>query len=98
MDKHAAAETTGEMDGLFDAKNLLETVDQPIAPAVEMAKEKTPEEVPAPAEVETEDEVVEAAGDDIKTSELEAALVADLSPKAGYAPRLLRRGDVIDVS
>jgi len=98
MDKHAAAETTGEMDGLFDVKNLLETVDQPIAPAVEMAGEKTPEEVPAPAEAETQDEVVEAAGDDIKASELEAALVADLSPKAGYAPRLLRRGDVIDVS
>ena len=98
MDKHAAAETTGEMDGLFDMKNLLEAIAQPIIPAAEAAEEKTPEEVPAPEKAETEGEVVEAAGDEIKTSELEAALVADLSPKAGYAPRLLRRGDVIDVS
>jgi ribosomal protein S1 len=100
MDKHVAAETTGETDGLFDMKNLLETVEQRIVPAVDVAEEKAPEEAveAEKAETETETEQVEASGDEMKASELEAALVADLSPKAGYAPRLLRRGDVIDVS
>jgi ribosomal protein S1 len=98
MDKHVAIETTGETDGLFDVKNLLDEIAQPIKPAADVAEEKTPEEAAAPEKAETETEQVEAAGDEIKTSELEAALVADLSPKAGYAPRLLRRGDVIDVS
>ncbi|MHC1679027.1 MAG: S1 RNA-binding domain-containing protein [Candidatus Cryosericum sp.] len=98
MDKHVAAETTGETDGLFDMKNLLEVVAQPIIPAAEAAEEKTPDEAAAPEMAETETEQVEAAGGEIKASELEAALVTDLSPKAGYAPRLLRRGDVIDVS
>jgi len=96
MDKHVATETTGETDGLFEVKNLLETVEQPIVPAADVAEEKTPEEATVPEKTETEQ--VEGAGDGIKVPELEAALVADLSPKAGYAPRLLRRGDVIDVS
>jgi len=98
MDKHAATETTGETDGLFDVKNLLEAIAQPIIPAAEAAEEKTPEAAAVPEKAETETKQVEAAGDAIKASELESALVADLSPKAGYAPRLLRRGDVIDVS
>jgi predicted RNA-binding protein with RPS1 domain len=98
MDKHVGTETTGETDGLFEVKNLLAAVEQPIVPAARTAEEKTPEEAAAPEKAETETEQVEAAGDDANTSELEAALVADLSPKAGYAPRLLRRGDVIDVS
>jgi len=98
MDKHVATETTGETDGLFEVKNLLETVEQPIVPAVDVAEEKTPEKAGAPEKAETKTEQVEAAGDEIKASVLEAALVADLSPKAGYAPRLLRRGDVIGVS
>ncbi len=98
MDKHVATETTGETDGLFEVKKLLETVGQPIVPAAPVAEEKILEEAPAPEKVKTETEQVEAAGNEIKASELEAALVSDLSPKAGYAPRLLRRGDVIDVS
>jgi len=98
MGKHVATETTGETDGLFEVKNLLETVEQPIVPAVDVAEEKTPENAAAPEKAETKTEQVKAAGDEIKASELEAALVADLSPKAGYAPRLLRRGDVIGVS
>src|SRR5664280_3408502 len=98
MDKHVGTETTGETDGLFEVKNLLAAVEQPIVPAARTAEEKTPEEAAAPEKAETETEQVEVAGDDANTSELEAALVADLSPKAGYAPRLLRRGDVIDVS
>jgi len=91
MDKHVGTETTGETDGLFEVKNLLAAVEQPIVPAAHATEEKTPEEAAAP-------EKAEVAGDETNTSELEAALVADLSPKAGYAPRLLRRGDVIDVS
>jgi len=98
MDKHVVTETTGETDGLFEVKNLLETVEQPIVPAVDAAEEKTPEKAAAPEKAETDIVQVEAAGDEVKVSELEAALVADLSPKAGYAPRLLRRGDVIGVS
>jgi ribosomal protein S1 len=98
MDKHGATETTGETDGLFDVKNLLDEIAQPIKPAADVAEEKTQEEAAAPEKAETETEQVEAAGDEIKASELEVVLVADLSPKAGYAPRLLRRGDVIDVS
>jgi ribosomal protein S1 len=98
MDKHVGTETTGETDGLFEVKNLLAAVEQPIVPAVDVAEEKTPEEAAAPEKVETETEQAEVTGDETNTSELEAALVADLSPKAGYAPRLLRRGDVIDVS
>src|SRR5450830_446699 len=98
MDKHVGTETTGEMDGLFEVKNLLAAVEQPIVPAAHAAEEKTPEEAAAPKKAETETEQAEVAGDETKVSELEAALVADLSPKAGYAPRLLRRGDVIDVS
>jgi ribosomal protein S1 len=98
MDKHVATDTTGETDGLFEVKNLLEMVEQPIVPAVEVAEEKTPEEAAAPEKAKTETEQIKAAGDEIKAPELEVALVADLSPKAGYAPRLLRRGDVIDVS
>jgi small subunit ribosomal protein S1 len=98
MDKHVGTETTGETDGLFEVKNLLAAVEQPVVPAAHTAEEKTPEEAAAPEKAETETERVEAASDDTNTSELEAALVGDLSPKAGYAPRLLRRGDVIDVS
>jgi len=98
MDKHVGTETTGETDGLFEVKNLLAAVEQPIVPAAHVAEEKTPEEAAAPEKAETEAKQVEVAGDETNTSELEAALVADLSPKAGYAPRLLRRGDVIDVS
>jgi small subunit ribosomal protein S1 len=98
MDKHVGTETTGETDGLFEVKNLLAAVEQPIVPAAHAAEEKTPEEAAAPKKAETETEQAEVAGDETKVSELEAALVADLSPKAGYAPRLLRRGDVIDVS
>ena len=98
MDKHVGTEITGEADGLFEVKNLLETVEQPIVAGVDMAEEKTPEDAAVPEKAETETEQVEAAGDEIKASELEAALVADLSPKAGYSPRLLRRGDVIGVS
>ncbi|WP_165845024.1 30S ribosomal protein S1 [Candidatus Cryosericum terrychapinii] len=98
MDKHVATETTGETDGLFDVKNLLDEIAQPIKPAADVAEEKTPEEAATPEKAETETEQVEAADDEIKASEREAALAADLSPKAGYAPRLLRRGDVIDVS
>lgn len=98
MDKHVAAETTGEPDGLFEMKNLLEAVEQPLVSAADVPEEKTPEEAPIPEKAETETEQIEAPGDETNTSELEAALVADLSPKAGYAPRLLRRGDVIDVS
>jgi len=98
MDKHVGTETTGETDGLFEVKNLLAAVEQPIVPAAHTAEEKTPEEAAAPVKAETETEQAEVAGDEANTSELEAALVADLSPKAGYEPRLLRRGDVIDVS
>jgi ribosomal protein S1 len=98
MDKHVGTETTGETDGLFEVKNLLAAVEQPIIPTVDVAEEKTPEEAAAPEKVETETEQAEVTGDETNTSELEAALVADLSPKAGYEPRLLRRGDVIDVS
>src|SRR5664280_2244575 len=98
MDKHVGTETTGETDGLFEVKNLLAAVEQPIVPAVDVAEEKTPEEAAAPEKAETETEQAEVTGDETNTSELEAALVADLSPKAGYEPRLLRRGDVIDVS
>jgi small subunit ribosomal protein S1 len=98
MDKHVGTETTGETDGLFEVKNLLAAVEQPIVPAAHRVEEKTPADAAAPEKAETETEQVEAAGDEANTSELEAALVADLSPKAGYAPRLLRRGDVIDVS
>src|SRR5450830_1061150 len=98
MDKHVGTETTGETDGLFEVKNLLAAVEQPIVPAAHAAEEKTPEEAAARKKAETETEQAEVAGDETKVSELEAALVADLSPKAGYAPRLLRRGDVIDVS
>ncbi len=98
MGKHVATETTGETDGLFEVKNLLDAIAQPIIPAAHVAEEKTPENAAAPEKPETETEQVEAAGDEIKVCELEAALVVDLSPKAGYAPRLLRRGDVISVS
>src|SRR5450756_851208 len=98
MDKHVGTETTGETDGLFEMRNLLAAVKQPIVPAVDVAEEKTPEEAAAPEKAETETEQAEVAGDETNTSELEVALVADLSPKAGYAPRLLRRGDVIEVS
>lgn len=98
MDKHVGTETTGEADGLFEMKNLLETVKEPVLPTVSVTEEKTPEETAVPEKPEIETEQVEVADDEIKPSELEAALVADLSPKAGYAPRLLRRGDVIDVS
>src|SRR5664279_1774275 len=98
MDKHVGTETTGETDGLFEVKNLLAAVEQPIVPAAHTAEEKTPEEAAAPEKAETETEQAEVTGDETNTSELEAALVADLSPKAGYEPRLLRRGDVIDVS
>jgi len=98
MDKHVGTEITGETDGLFEVRKLLDAIAQPTIPAAEAAEEKTPENVAAPEKAETETEQVEAAGDETKASELEAALVADLSPKAGYAPRLLRRGDVIDVS
>src|SRR5450830_1789396 len=97
MDKHVGTETTGETDGLFEVKNLLAAVEQPIVPAAHATEEKTPEAA-APEKAETEAKQAEVAGDETNTSELEAALVADLSPKAGYAPRLLRRGDVIDVS
>jgi len=98
MDKHVGTETTGETDGLFEVKNLLAVVEQPIVPTTNPAEEKTPEEAAAPEKAETEVKQAEVAGDETNTSELEAALVADLSPKAGYAPRLLRRGDVIGVS
>lgn len=98
MDKHVGTDSTGETDGLFEVKNLLAAVEQPVVPAVDVAEEKTPEEVAAPEKVEAATEEVKAQPDESNSSELEAALVADLSPKAGYAPRLLRRGDVIDVS
>ena len=100
MDKHVGTDSTGETDGLFEVKDLLTAVEQPVIPAVDVADEKAPEEAAAPAEAEThtETEETKAATDETGSSELEAALVADLSPKAGYAPRLLRRGDVIDVS
>src|SRR5450830_404611 len=98
MDKHVGTETTGETDGLFEVKNLLAVVEQPIVPTTNPEEEKTPEEAAAPEKAETEVKQAEVAGDETNTSELEAALVADLSPKAGYAPRLLRRGDVIGVS
>ncbi len=98
MDKHVATDTTGETDGISEVKNLLETVEQPTIPAADAAEEKTPGETSGTEKTETETEQVQAEGDEIKTSEFEEALVADLSPKAGYAPRLLRRGDVIDVS
>ena len=98
MDKHAAEEITSGTDGLSEVKNLLDTVEQPTIAAADTAEEKTPEETPVSQNTETETEQVQAKGDEMKTSEFEEALVADLSPKAGYAPRLLRRGDVIDVS
>ncbi len=98
MDKHVATEMTGGTDGLSEVKNLLDTVEQPIIPAADVAEEKTSEEMPGAGKTETETEQVQATGDETKGSEFEEALVADLSPKAGYAPRLLRRGDVIDVS
>ena len=107
MDKHVGTETTGEMDGLFEVKSLLEKVEQPITPAEPVAQVSPEPAVEAKAveesahedtsEVVAETAVVEE-DDEIKPSELEAALTGDLSPKAGYAPRLLRRGDVIDVS
>jgi ribosomal protein S1 len=98
MDKHVATDTTGETDGLSEIKNLLETAEQPTIPAAGIAEEKTSGETSGTEKTETETEQVQAEGDEVKTSEFEEALVADLSPKAGYAPRLLRRGDVIDVS
>ncbi|HWQ21408.1 MAG TPA: S1 RNA-binding domain-containing protein [Clostridia bacterium] len=96
MDKHVGTDSTGETDGLFEVKSLLAAVEQPSIPGLDAAEEKAPEQVAVP--VEAEAEPVKATADETGTSELEAALVADLSPKAGYAPRLLRRGDVIDVS
>lgn len=98
MDKHVGTDSTGETDGLFEAKNLLAAIEQPVVPAIDVAEEKTPVEEAAPEESEAATEEVKAEPDESNSSELEAALVADLSPKAGYAPRLLRRGDVIDVS
>lgn len=98
MDKHAAEEITGETDELSEVKNLLNTVEQPTIPAADMAEEKASEETPGSDKTETQTEPVQVSGDETKASEFEEALVADLSPKAGYAPRLLRRGDVIDVS
>jgi ribosomal protein S1 len=98
MDKHVGTDSTGETDGLFEVKNLLAAIEQPVVPAIDVAEEKTPVEEAAPEESEAATEEVKAEPDESNSSELEAALVADLSPKAGYAPRLLRRGDVIDVS
>lgn len=106
MDKHAGTETTGEMDGLFEVKSLLGKVEQPIAPAESAVQaESEPVAVEKPAEEPVAEDTTKAPAksedaeeDELKPSELEAALAGDLSPKAGYAPRLLRRGDVIDVS
>jgi hypothetical protein len=100
MDKRAATEITGGTDELSEVKNLLDTVEQPTIPAADVAEEKVSEETSGAekTETETETERVQATGDEMKASEFGEALVADLSPKAGYAPRLLRRGDVIDVS
>ncbi len=106
MDKHVGTETTGEMDGLFEVKNLLEKVEQPIAsaepviqvPSEPVAEEKAAEEAVPEEKTAVTAEPAEVEEEEVKPSELEAALVGDLSPKAGYAPRLLRRGDVIDVS
>ena len=98
MDKHSAEEIVDGTDGLFGAKNLLDAIEQPVIPVAETADEKTSEEASAVNAVETRIEQAQAESHEPKTSEFEEALVADLSPKAGYAPRLLRRGDVIDVS
>jgi ribosomal protein S1 len=98
MDKHVETDITGETDGLFEVRKLLDAIAQPTIPAAEAAEEKTPENAAAPEKTEAETGEVKAGRDGTNSSELEAALVADLSPKAGYAPRLLRRGDVIDVS
>lgn len=106
IDKHAGTETSGEMDGLFEVKSLLEKVEQPIASAeslVQVSPEpaveaKAAEESVYEGKTEAAVEAADAEDDEMKPSELEAALTGDLSPKAGYAPRLLRRGDTIDVS
>lgn len=101
MDKHVATETAGGTDELSGVKDLLDKADQPVIPAADQAKEeKAPEASPVTEKAETmaEEVKVPAPGGAGKASEFEEALAAETSPKAGYAPRLLRRGDVIDVS
>ncbi|MCE5192321.1 MAG: S1 RNA-binding domain-containing protein [Candidatus Cryosericum sp.] len=106
INEHVGTETTGEMDGLFEVKSLLEKIEQPMTsaepaaqiPSEPVVEQKAPEAAMPEEKAAVSSEAVEVEEDEIKPSELEAALVGDLSPKAGYAPRLLRRGDVIDVS
>jgi len=107
INEHVGTETTGEMDGLFEVKSLLEKIEQPMTsaepaaqtPSEPVVEQKAPEAAMPEEKAAVPSEAVEVEEEDeIKPSELEAALVGDLSPKAGYAPRLLRRGDVIDVS
>ncbi len=98
MDKHVATETTGGTDELSGVKDLLDKTNQPVIPAAEQAnEEKKPETAPVTEKTETVPEQAKAPGAG-KASEFEEALADEMSPKAGYAPRLLRRGDIIDVS
>ena len=106
-DNYVGTDSKVENDGLDDARALLDAIAQPILPprqqVSESAGEGAPEpektiEQPASAETPETGATAAAAAEVSGTSELEAALPPDQSPKAGYAPRLLRRGDVIDVS
>ncbi|HPS70089.1 MAG TPA: S1 RNA-binding domain-containing protein [Candidatus Cryosericum sp.] len=106
-DNYVGTDSKVENDGLDDVRALLDAVAQPtlspIPQVTEPAGEGTPEpektiEQPASAESSGTGETPIAAVEETGASELEAALPPDQSPKAGYAPRLLRRGDVIDVS
>jgi small subunit ribosomal protein S1 len=98
IEKHVAEEPTGGAEELFEIKSLLEQAGRPDIEAADRSGEKGLDETSITEKVEIATAEVEPEAVRSHSSDLEEALVADISPKAGYAPRLLKRGDVIDVS